>query len=135
MDIAQARKLWAHVNPHLPALGDDKQASIVLHHARTQAGNVPLKLRAYSHRWLVDGGYPSGLPDTLKPRAERMYPRFASTVGISVGSPFPAVVTAVSGAMEGAVLEAEADGKLEDSRFVKARMMEARAYQHKKLFG
>jgi hypothetical protein len=39
----------------------------------------------------------------------------------------------VRGAMEYSVLEAEADGKLEDTPFVRGRMMEARNNAKKKL--
>jgi hypothetical protein len=41
----------------------------------------------------------------------------------------------IRGAMEDAVLEAEADGRLTDAPFVKGRMMEARAKARKILFG
>ena len=100
----------------------------MLHHARTQAASMPLNLRAYSHRWLLDHGYPSGLPDELKPRAERIYPRVASAVGISVNvrSAFmKPVAEALRGAMSDAVMDAYADGKT-DPAFVSARMREAR---------
>jgi len=42
---------------------------------------------------------------------------------------------AVEGAMRDAVLEAEAEGRLTDAPFVKARMSEARTFAVKKLFG
>jgi hypothetical protein len=37
--------------------------------------------------------------------------------------------------MEGAVMDADADGKLTDSPFVKARMYEARDKERRALFG
>jgi hypothetical protein len=133
LDVEQARRLWNHVNPHLPPLGDDSQALMVLHRARTQSEAMSLRLRAYSHRWLEDRALPSGLPDHLRPKAERMYPKVTSTVGISVNSKYDVVIKEVRGAMEYSVLEAEADGKLEDTPFVRGRMMEARNNAKKKL--
>jgi hypothetical protein len=66
------------------AAESDAEALVTLHHARTQAESIALKLRAWSHRWLLEHGYPSGLPDHLKPSAERIYPRVVEGVGISV---------------------------------------------------
>ena len=62
-DVAQMRKLWQHIAPHLPQPKDDVEALTSMHYARTVAEFVPLNGRAYSHRWLIDNGYPSGLPD------------------------------------------------------------------------
>lgn len=137
LDAAQAIKLWAHVFPHLPAIHDRAGALAMLHHARTQAPILADKLRFYSHRWLLDHGLPSGLPDHLKPRAEREYPRIVKGVGIAVRSseamkPFAVLVR---GAMESAVLEADADGLLDDVEHVRRRMAEARAREVKKLVG
>lgn len=126
-DVQAARQMWGEV--------DDVHILTMIHLARTAANSIPLKLRAYSHRWLLDHGLPSQLPDRLKPKAERMYPQPAKAVGIAVLSKFPEVVTEVRSAMENAVHEAEADGKLNDSPFVKGRMLEARAKARKILFG
>lgn len=110
----------------------------MLHHARTQNQRIEFKLRAYSHSWLVDRTFPSGLPDELRPRAERIYPVTVSAVGIAIKSRNPLLrplATAVQTAMENAVLEADADHKLGDSVFVRARMNEARERTYKKLVG
>lgn len=128
-DLARIRRAWAELFPHLHQPANDIEAEVMLHHARTQARSVPMRLRAWSHRWLCERGYPSGLPDILRPRAERLYPVVVSAVGISVNvrSPLLApIVAPVRRAMEAAVLEAEADGRLADSDHVKARMREAR---------
>lgn len=128
-DVVAIRRLWRHVSPHLPQPQSDHAALVSIHHARTTMASMALKLRAWSHRWLLDHGYPSGLPDDLKPRAERMYPKIADAVGISVGATSPIlkpVAVIVRGAMENAVLDAYADNK-RDPAFVKARMQEARA--------
>lgn len=131
-DVAGIRKLWAHVAPHLdqPSDGD---ALVSIHHARTGARSVPFSLRAYSHRWLVERGYPSGLPDELKPRAQRIYPVVQECVGIGALNKGP-ITHLTQRAMQDAVLEAYADRRTEPA-FVKARMQEARARTIKQLIG
>ena len=127
-DVAALRRLWSHCFPHLPQPRTDLQALIILHRARTEANSSPLRLRAYSHRWLEDNGHQSGLPDHLKPAAERIYPKIVDAVGISVrslSSRLAAEAKAIQGVMSDAVAEAYADGRKEPE-FVKKRMMEAR---------
>jgi hypothetical protein len=136
-DVATARKLWAHVAPGMPQPRDDKEALIIIHHARTQSEVVTFPKRAYSHRWLTDNGLPSGLPDHLKPKAERMYPRIVDAVGIAVGATSEAhkpLVKLVRGAMENVVLDHYADG-IKDPAIIKPRMLEARSAVIKKLLG
>jgi hypothetical protein len=112
----------------MPQPGTDHEALITIHRARTEARSMPLSLRAYSHCWLVDHGVPSGLPDELKPRAERMYPRIVEAVGIAVkaGSAerIP-LARRLRKAMEDAVAECYADGDTEPA-FVRGRIVEAR---------
>lgn len=127
-DVALVRKLWAHVSPHLPQPKTDHEALITIHVARTAASTIAFKLRAYSHRWLIDNGYPSQLPDELKPKAERIYPSIADAVGVSVRAGSPErkpLAEAVEKAMSDAVAESYADGK-RDPLIVKERMREAR---------
>ncbi len=84
--------------------------------------------RAYSHRWLLDNGYPSALPDELRPKAERIYPRIVDAVGLSINTTsatFRPVAKLIHRAMSDAVLEAYADRKT-DPGFVRSRMSEAR---------
>lgn len=137
VDIAGIRKLWQHVSTHLPQPERDADALVAIHHARTQSQSIAFKLRAYSHRWLTDRGYPSGLPDELKPKAERIYPRIVEAVGISVNSKsqlFKPIMTLVRDAMSDAVEEAFADGRTEPA-FVSARMQEARVKTVRQLVG
>lgn len=108
-------------------------ALVALHLARTTARSIPIRLRAYSHRWLLDRNYPSQLPDRLKPRAERLYPQAIGAVGISVNSKYPVVQAAIQNAMSNAVLEAYADGHQDDPEVVKARMQEARSRERRGL--
>jgi len=137
-DHRRLRKGWSELFPHLPGPQSDEDAEIVLHHARTQNPRIEFKLRAWSHRWLAERDIPSGLPDELKPKAERLYPVVVSAVFVSANSNSPAlrpVAKMVQDAMSDAVLEAEADGKLLDTPFVRTRIQEARAKTFKQLLG
>lgn len=137
LDVAQARKLWAHVFPHLPAIKDDAGILAMLHLARTQSPIVRRSARLYSHRWLGERSLPSALPDAMRPPADREYPVVKTGVGIVVraGDGMEPLALKIRGAMEGAVLEAEADGKLEDADHVRRRMDEARRRELKRLVG
>jgi hypothetical protein len=75
---------------------------------------------------------PSGLPDELLPRAERMFPRFIDGVGISVNAPEHRrdLAGAIREAMEIVVEDHYADG-VRDPTIIKPRMMEARRRIHK----
>jgi hypothetical protein len=134
MDIEGVRRLWARVAPRMGS-HDDVGMQAAIHLARTKSDLIRFKLRAYSHSWLIDHGYPSLLPDEMRPRAQRIYPVTSHGVGIAVKSKYDEVRITVAGAMQDAVLEAEADGRLTDAPFVKGRMMEARRRATKKLFG
>ncbi len=129
LDVGAVRKLWAQAfaGEHQPK--DDNEALIALHHARTQAQSVPFDRRAYSHRWLAERGLPSGLPDELKPKAERVSPRIVEAVGVSVKAMSEASIPlarAIERAMSDAVADAYADGN-RNPDFIKQRMNEARA--------
>lgn len=136
-DVEGLRAFWRNASPHLPQPESREQAEIVMHRARTEAASLPIEKRAYSHRWLCDRGLPSGLPDELKPRAERIYPRVVSAVGISVKAsserlkPLAAIVER---AMADAVEEAYADGRT-DPAFIKARMAEVKDRTWRSLIG
>jgi hypothetical protein len=135
-DVAQMRKLDQHLMPHLREMSDG-EVLITIHITRTFSDFIPFRLRAYSHRWLQDHGYPSKLPDHLKPRAERIYPQIVDGVGIAVkaGSDlFKPVVGIIRGAMSDAVLECYADNRKEPE-FVKARMKDAKDKTIRKLLG
>lgn len=137
IDVAGIRKLWAAVSPHLPQPKTDDETLVTIHRARTQAESIALKLRAYSHRWLLDNGHPSALPDALKPSAERIYPRVVESVGISVNFRSPVlkpISKLVRGAMEDAVMDAYAHKRTEPA-FLKARMAEAKSIAIRKLVG
>lgn len=136
-DFRGLRAAWAQLMPHLPQLATDEQAEIVMHRARTEADSLSIKARAWSHRWLTERDLPSGLPDDLKPDAERVYPVVAEAVGIAFKSNNAARIPAlleIRGAMEYAVEEAYADGR-KDPAFVRQRMDEARTKTYKALFG
>lgn len=132
LDVDGMIALDKAANPHLPPPGDRQAVLVQMHIARTAARSIPQRQRFYSHRWLLDHGYPSQLPDPLRPSAERMYPRIADSVGIAVSSSFPEVVTAIRGAMSVAVEDCYANGD-RDPAIVKPRMMEARARERRGL--
>lgn len=133
LDIEGIVRVWHRVQPGLPVPSTRLEVLVALHLARTAAVTVPLRLRAYSHRWLTDNGYPSQLPDRLKPQAERIYPRTESAVGIAVKSKYPVVKNAIETAMVQAVLEAYADGHSADPEKVRQRMLEARRKEQRGL--
>lgn len=127
-DIPAAREFWAAVQTKFPQPIDDHETLIMIHSARTQAATIPLRLRVYSHHWLIERGLPSALPDYLKPVAERMYPRIVDAVGISVnvGSSHREFGEYVRTEMESAVLDAINSG-VTDPDEVRRLMMLARA--------
>lgn len=135
-DLSYLRRYWAEKLPGLPQ-PEEADAAATMHYARTVTESVTLKARAYSHRWLEERAFPSGLPDQLKPEAERIYPRVVGAVGISVNTSNvylrPAALE-VRHAMENAVSEAYADGRT-DAAFVGQRMEEARERSWKQLLG
>jgi hypothetical protein len=137
-DVRGLRRHWAAVAPKMPQPRNAEEAEIVMHRARTEAESVSFRHRAYSHRWLMERGLPSGLPDRLKPSAEKFYPRIAMGVGISVNTSNellkPAMLE-VRSAMEDAVREADVDGKLANAVFVQKRMNEAKDRTMRALFG
>jgi hypothetical protein len=135
LDVAGVRRLWSEVSPHLPQPTDDADALATCHLARTATRSMPFPLRAYSHQWLLERGLASLLPDELKPKAQRMYPVVVTAVGVASRSRHREVKQAVQGAMLYAVQEAEADGRLLDSPYVRTRIREARLRERRALFG
>ena len=130
LDVGLARKIWHHVMPKLPQPASDTEALIVLHAARTAAQTISFKMRAYSHAWLMERGYPSQLPDRLRPSAERMYPITIPAVGIAVYNRTP-VSFAICGAMEDAVR----DEGVKDLSKTKRAILSARRRARKQLLG
>ena len=124
-DAARLGELWRHVFAHLPQPANHAELEIMLHRARTIAGSLTLKDRLYSHRWLEERGYPSGLPDGLRP--EPIRPRIIETIGISVNARIPAMGREIHGAMVNVAGEMQADG-VTDYPFIRQRMLAARAY-------
>ncbi len=114
--------------PAYPAPKTDAEAEVTMHVTRTDSAWLAFSKRAYSHAWLTERGYPSKLPDHLRPAAERVYPRVVDAVGLSVraGSPDRApLAQAIQGAMEIAVHEMYADGVRDPVR-VREHMQAAR---------
>jgi hypothetical protein len=135
-DIAALRGLWATAAPHLPQPASDAQAEIVMHRARTETASITMRARAYSHRWLTERQLPSGLPDALRPKAERLFPIISEGVGIAVKARSPLFRSAaaeIQQAMSDAVADAYA-AKRTDPAFLAERMREARDRTAKALF-
>jgi hypothetical protein len=130
LDVGGICALWRRLAPTLPQPRDNAEALASLHIARTQAVSIPERLRLYSHAWLVERNLPTGLPDELKPKAERLYPRRVEAVGIAVKPLSDTAESqerarAVEHAMAEAVNECYADGE-RNAATIKARMMAAR---------
>jgi hypothetical protein len=137
LDIEAAQRIWAQAAPHLAQPLSDENALASLHIARTGAESIAFRLRAYSHSWLVERGFPSQLPDRLKPRAQRLYPRVVTGVGIAVMSrsaEMRPVAERLRLVQAEAVEDCYADGR-EEPEYVKARMAEAKAKERLALFG
>jgi len=125
-DTEGVRKIWKHVAPNMPLLETDEDTLICIHITRTATERLPFRFRAYSHSWLRERFpvNPSQIPDSLKPRAERMYPRIVSAVGICVagfGNKKTEYHHYVSKKLCDVVAEMYADG-IEDPDLIKARM-------------
>jgi hypothetical protein len=136
-DIPALQRLWAGSNPHLPQL-THAQAEVAMHRARTEAESLNIRHRAYSHWWLLERGLPSGLPDRLKPSADRLYPQWAEAVGVSVNFKSEILQPAspiVRGAMCDAIEDVYADNPSPPVPLVKSRMAEAKKTTIKSLFG
>ena len=127
-DVNLVRKIWQHAFPGMPQPGDDADVLRTIHYARTVSRTIEFKHRAYSHCWLKERSIASGLPDALRPKAERMYPRIVEGVGIAVKtmSGNKALATEIRTAMENVVLDCFANGD-KDPLLVKNLMLEARA--------
>jgi hypothetical protein len=132
LDVQAARRYAARHEAHLPRLGSDFEVLALLHCARTATQTIVPRLRFYSHRWLLDHGLPSQLPDRLRPSAERMYPKIVRAVGVAVGSKHAEVKHAITGAMNGAINDCYANGDTDDL-IVSTQMREARARERKAL--
>jgi hypothetical protein len=138
VDIRGMRRLWAIVRPDLPQPGSDSEIEATIHHARTQAQSMRFRARAWSHRWLLDHGLPSGLADELKPRAERVYPAIVEGVAIAV-SQLDGSKTPTDQLVEAAIVAAVEDIYATDLRrrpdplLVKARIMEVRDRERARL--
>lgn len=136
-DVRLLRRIWASVFPGHPQPKDAAEAETTLHIARTAAESIPLKLRAYSHRWLLERNLPSQLPDALKPKAEQLCPHIAEGVGIAMNTSkewLKPALPLVRRAMERTVEDMFANGD-RDPGLVKSRIIAARGDEMRRLFG
>jgi hypothetical protein len=137
LDVGGMRAIWRHVAPHLSA-GNDSEVLAAMHLARTSAATVPSNLRCYSHAWLIDHSFPSNLPDNLKAKADRLYPRVVEGVGISVNfsaDAFKPAAPIIARVMSDAAHDIYADNSHPDAGLVRVRLAEVRKIETVKLFG
>lgn len=135
-DVEQCRAHFAAHAPHLPQAETREQAEIVMHTARTMTKGLTLRARAWSHRWLRERGLPSSLPDELKPKAERIYPRVVEGVLISVLNRrgMEEAKPLVEADIAEVVADAYARGKT-DPAYISGLMADAKARSIRSLFG
>lgn len=138
-DAAAFRRHWGDIFPHLAGKGPktDAEAEISLHMARTQSEWLADRKRCYSHAWLIERGLPSQLPDNLKAKADRLYPRVVEGVFISANSNSPLIkpiAKLAQAAMCDAVEDAYANGDTAPT-LVRSRIQEARQRTFRKLLG
>lgn len=137
-DFRRCAAMWRVVRPHLPQPNNDGEAEIQMHAART-CTRLPLKLRAYSHRWLTERNLPSLLPDHLRPKAEQLCPKVVPAVGFAWGSGHTLLQPAkpiIEGAVHKTISELAADGMLDrDPGFVRNQMLLTKNRTIHALFG
>ena len=129
-DVDTYRKL-------MPAGTTRAQAEIGLHISRTHAESVPFKLRAYSHRWLLERSLPSKLPNILRPKAERIEKVVQEGVAISANVRDPImmpVAIEIRTAMENIVNDMYSSGTPDPVK-LRREMMFARDRTKRKLLG
>jgi hypothetical protein len=137
LDVPGIRAAWATLAPHLPQGASDAETLVAMHRARTGAESIPLNMRAYSHRWLLERGYPSGLPDRLRPRVDQTQPVIVDGVGVAVKAASALTVPIVGHvreAMSSAVEDCYANGDKAPA-LVRLRMHEARTKAVRQLLG
>lgn len=138
LDVAAHRRLHRHLCPHHDQPATDREALITMHLARAMRADLPLKARAYSHRWLLDNGLPSPLPDNLKPMADRLYPRVAEAVMVSAmarSDMFKPAAALIQNAMVAVAEDTFATDKKVDHIKLRADLREARVVAINQLFG
>jgi hypothetical protein len=121
----------------LPLGASDGETLTMMHIARTEAQSIPLRMRAYSHRWLIERGLPSGLPDALRPTVDQTCPVVVDAVGVAVkaaSSLTAPIVGHVRDAMSAAVEDCYANGD-RAPEIVRPRMQAARRDTVRQLIG
>lgn len=129
-DPKALRAAWKRAAPHLPQPASDAEAEVTMHMARTASILMPMKLRHYSHAWLLERNLPSQLPPKDQPVV-------ADAVGISVNFRSKILAPAaaeVQTAMEHAVEDCYANGD-RATEIVRRQMDIAKERTMQALFG
>lgn len=137
-DVEGCRAYTRKHAPHQPQPETREDAEIVFHHTRTIVSGLTLGARAYSHAWLRERSLPSGLPDELKPAAERLHPVIVEGVLISVLNANNDMARMAKPLVEADIAEAVADayarGKTETG-YIRGLMADTKARSMRSLFG
>lgn len=88
-DVKFILRNWSTLFPAYPAPKDEEEAEITLHVARTAAQSVQMELRNYSHKWLMERGYPSMLPQHLREIAVKGQTGIGVSLRGSIGQRLP----------------------------------------------
>lgn len=136
MDVPALRRYWQMIFPDQLNPSSDAEALLAAHMTRLTTESMPIASRLYSYAWLRERGYPTDLPPSLAKHKDYIPKMLAASVGISVGRAGGVMSPenhAVRSVMESAVLETYADGHAGEPERVKARMMEMRAREKRRL--
>jgi hypothetical protein len=136
-NVREVDRLFRLIHPHLPPPSSLEATETAMHTTRSAADWLPDRARCYSHSWLVERDLPSQLPDHLKPMAERLYPRIAEGVFVSINTNSPLLKPAaaeVQKAVCDVVEDCYANGDT-DPVLVRSRILDARASTFKRLLG
>lgn len=136
LDVGLARRVWSEAMPNMPQPESGDEVLATMHLARTAMRSMPLKIRAYSHRWCVERGLPSQLPDELRPVAERMYPRIVEAVGVSCTDSGSGIAPFLQRVMVDRVEDIYSTDRLNfspDPDWVRSSILDARRERKKKI--
>lgn len=111
------------------------EAEITMHLARTGSNQIDKQHRLYSHRWLIDRGLPSQLPQSMRKIVAES--KIVEAVGVAVMTQNPDLepaAKAIERAMADAVEDCYANGDIR-LELIQARIEVARQEATRQMFG